>query len=163
MRINKMGEAQLKLCLNGEKQIITNGYSFSTRYRGSKKKIVNWIWDQIKDLEFDTFLDAMGGTGCVAYKAKQEGKQVTYNDVLKYNYFIGLALIENRNVTLNEDYVNFLLKKHKNISYPSFIKDTFKDIYFTDDENEWLDMVIENINHLENIYKKDSTLSLLDF
>lgn len=157
----KMGEAQLKLCLNGEKPVITNGYSFSTRYRGSKKKIVNWLWDQIKDLDFDTFLDAMGGTGCVAYKAKQEGKQVTYNDVLKYNHFIGLALIENRNVTISEDDVNFILKKHENLSYSSFIKDTFKDIYFTDEENEWLDMVIENINHLENPYKKALALHCL--
>src|SRR3989338_8946988 len=145
MRMYKMGEAQLKLCMNGEKPIITNGYSFSTRYRGSKKKIVNWIWDQIKDLDFDTFLDAMGGTGSVAYKAKQEGKQVTYNDVLKYNHIIGLALIENRNVTLDEDDIDFILKKHKNFHYSTFIKDTFKDIYFTDEENEWLDIVIENI------------------
>src|SRR3989338_3433058 len=139
MRMHKMAEAQLKLCLDGEKQFITNGYSFSTRYRGSKKKIVNWIWDQIKDLKFNTFLDAMGGTGCVAYKAKQEGKEVTYNDILKYNHIIGLALIENKNIKLTEDDVNFLLKKHSSIKYPSFIKDTFKDIYFTDEENELLD------------------------
>ena len=159
--MHKMAEAQLKLCLDGEKQFITNGYSFSTRYRGSKKKIVNWIWDQIKDLKFNTFLDAMGGTGCVAYKAKQEGKEVTYNDILKYNHIIGLALIENKNIKLTEDDVNFLLKKHSSIKYPSFIKDTFKDIYFTDEENELLDIVAENINHLENTYKKALALHCL--
>ena len=156
-----MAEAQLKLSLDGKKPIISNGYSFSTRYRGSKKKIVNWVWDQIKDFEFNTFLDAMGGTGCVAYKSKQEGKEVTYNDILKYNYVIGLALIENRNVKLTDEDVNFILNSQSHIKYPSFIKDTFKDIYFTEEENEWLDMVIENINHLEDKYKKALALHCL--
>jgi adenine-specific DNA methylase len=40
------------------------------------------------------------------------------------------------------------------IKYPTFIFDTFKDIYFTDDENRWIDIVVTNINLLDNIYKK---------
>ncbi len=43
----------------------------STRYQGSKLKIVDWIWENIKDLEFNTALDAFGGTGCVAYLLKR--------------------------------------------------------------------------------------------
>ena len=60
----------------------------STRYQGSKLKLVNWIWDNIKGLKFDTALDAFGGTGCVSHMLKSKGKQVTYNDVLKFNYYI---------------------------------------------------------------------------
>ena len=34
----------------------------STRYQGSKAKLVDWIWDQICGLDFTTCLDAFGGT-----------------------------------------------------------------------------------------------------
>ncbi|MCQ1534591.1 DNA methyltransferase [Methanosarcina sp. KYL-1] len=127
---------------------------FSTRYRGSKQKILDWIWDEIKDLDFHTFLDAMGGTGSVAYKAKKEGKKVTYNDKLKFNFFTGFALIENDSVILNESDVSFLLEKHDTLRYPTFVQDTFNETYFTDEENAWIDMVISNINLLGNKYKK---------
>lgn len=126
----------------------------STRYQGSKLKIVNWIWENIKDIQFHTALDAFGGTGCVAYMFKQKGKQVTYNDVLKFNWYIGLALIENDSIELSPEDVDFLLTKHEKIKYPTFVYDTFKDIYFTDEENQWIDVVVTNIGKLENLYKK---------
>ncbi|MBW1613552.1 MAG: DNA adenine methylase [Deltaproteobacteria bacterium] len=126
----------------------------STRYQGSKLKIVDWIWKNIKDLQFHTALDAFGGTGCVAYMLKQKGKQVTYNDILKFNWFISLALIENDSITLTPEDVNFLLTKHKKIKYPTFVYDTFKDIYFTDEENQWIDVVVTNIGQLKHPYKR---------
>ena len=73
-----------------------------TRYQGSKAKLANWIWDKLVKLEFDTFLDAFGGTGTISYRLKQEHKRVTYNDSLKFNYWIGQALIENSSVWLED-------------------------------------------------------------
>lgn len=126
----------------------------STRYQGSKLKIVDWIWDNLKEIQFHTALDAFGGTGCVAYMFKQKGKQITYNDMLKFNWFIAVALIENDFVKLASEDVDFLVTKHKEIKYPTFVYDTFKDIYFTDEENQWIDMVVTNIAQLENRYKR---------
>ncbi len=126
----------------------------STRFQGSKLKLVNWIWGAIKDLEFHTALDAFGGTGSVSYLLKDKGKQVTYNDILKFNWYIGKALIENEKIVLSGKDVEFLLKRHRNIAYPTFVYDTFKDIYFTDEENHWIDTVVTNINHMDDIYKK---------
>ena len=126
----------------------------STRFQGSKLKITNWIWDSIKDLNFDSMLDAFGGTGSVGYMLKSKGKQVTYNDILKFNWYIGTALIENNGVKLSEQNVDFLLKRHKEVKYPTFIFDTFKDIYFTDEENRWIDTVVTNIALLDDFYKK---------
>lgn len=126
----------------------------STRYQGSKLKIVDWIWENIKELKFHTALDAFGGTGCVAYMLKRQGKEVTYNDILKFNWFIALALIENDSVRLTLEDVDFLVNRHKNIKYPTFVSDTFKDIYFTDEENQWIDVVVANIGYLDNLYKK---------
>jgi adenine-specific DNA methylase len=126
----------------------------STRFQGSKLKIINWIWDSIKDLKFDTALDAFGGAGSVAFMLKQNGKSVTYNDILKFNWVIGLALIENDSVKLSDEDIDFLLTEHPEICYPTFIQDTFKGIYFTDEENKWIDRVVTNISLLPDPFKK---------
>lgn len=125
----------------------------STRYQGSKAKLVDWIWEQIAELSFNTCLDAFGGTGAVAYRLKQAGKQVTYNDVLKFNYYIGKALIENRQIQLTPEDISWLLARHPGMEYPTFIQDNFSDIYFTDEENAWLDQTITNIAQLGDPYK----------
>lgn len=126
----------------------------STRYQGSKLKLVNWIWDCIKHLPFDTALDAFGGTGCVSHMLKSHGVQVTYNDLLRFNHLIGVALIENNGTRLSSEDIDWLLTGHETIGYPTFIADTFKDIYYTDEENRWLDRVSTNIRHLNNHYKQ---------
>jgi len=126
----------------------------STRYQGSKNKILDWIEYSTKDLKFETVLDAFGGTGSVGYMFKKQGRRVFYNDYLKFNHTIGVALIENNDVFLDTDDLNFILKKHEDIVYPSFIRDTFRDIYFTDDENSWLDQVVTNIHQIKNKYKQ---------
>jgi adenine-specific DNA methylase len=126
----------------------------STRFQGSKLKIADWIWDGIKDLDFDTALDAFGGTGSVGYMLKSKCKQVIYNDTLKFNSCIGTALIENDDAKLSETDVDLLIERHRSVEYPTFVHDTFKDIYFTDEENRWIDMVATNIGLLDDFYKK---------
>jgi adenine-specific DNA methylase len=126
----------------------------STRYQGSKAKLVDWIWDQISGLQFATCLDAFGGTGCVAYRLKQAGKQVAYNDILRFNHQIGLALIENSHTRLSLDEVDGLLDRRPEVRYQSFVADTFRDIYFTDDENVWIDQTVCNIRELDDTYQR---------
>jgi adenine-specific DNA methylase len=126
----------------------------STRYQGSKYKIIKWIDYYTKDLKFDSVLDAFGGTGCVGYMFKKNGKRIFYNDSLKFNYYVGLALIENPKTILDNNDIDFILKKHSKIKYPTFIYDTFHDIYFTDEENKWLDFVITNIIQIKDKYKQ---------
>ena len=122
----------------------------STRYQGSKAKLVGWIGEQIADLDFSTCLDAFGGTGAVAYRLKQAGKVVTYNDLLRFNYYIGLALIENDQVSLTSEEIDRLLQRHPEITYSCFVQDNFSDIYFTDDENAWIDQTITNVRQLDD-------------
>ena len=125
----------------------------STRYQGSKAKLCDWIWERIAGLDFDTCLDAFGGTGAVAYRLKQEGKEVTYNDILRFNYHIGVALIENRSAKLASEQVEALLSARPGVAYPHFIFDNFHDIYFTDEENKWIDQTITNIRQLTDVYQ----------
>lgn len=127
---------------------INTVYEFpSTRFQGSKRKIVNWIGANIRDLKFDTVLDAFGGTGVVSHFFKAAGKSVTYNDKLLFNWNIGYALIQNSSVTLTADDIETIIIRHVGVTYPTFIQSTFQNIYFTDEENAWLDHVVYNINH----------------
>jgi adenine-specific DNA-methyltransferase len=126
----------------------------STRFQGSKLKVADWIWDAMKDLEFESVLDAFGGTGSIGYMLKQKGKRVTYNDILKFNWYIGLALVENDSGRLSEPDVDRLIARHPGVSYPAFVSDTFEGIYFTDEENEWVDTVATNVGLLSDPYQK---------
>lgn len=123
----------------------------STRYQGSKRKLIPWIYSNIKDISFESALDIFGGTGVVSYLLKRMGKRVTYNDYLKFNFFIGRALIENDSVILNEEDIEFLLKFDKN-ECQTFVHNTFSGRYFTDDENIWIDCLIGNIKRLREKY-----------
>ncbi len=120
----------------------------STRFQGSKRKLVDWIWANIKNLPFDNVLDVFGGTGAVSHFFKTKGKKVTYNDNLKFNWQIGTALIQNADTTLSDQDIEAILTRHEGLSYPNFIAQTFHDIYFTDDENRWLDQTIYNIDNV---------------
>lgn len=127
----------------------------TTRYQGSKRGLADWMWENICHLQFNSVLDVFGGTGAVSHMLKNAGKQVIYNDVLTFNFHIGLALIENRAETLSNDEVDSLLRPHECLSYPDFIQQTFGNIYFTDDENAWLDRTVFNIdNLLQNRYRR---------
>ncbi len=137
-----------------ESEIQTINVFPTTRYQGSKAKFADWIWDKISCLPFHSVLDAFGGTGSVSYKLKQGGKSVTYNDIMPFNALIGKALIENNSTTLSDAEIDNLVSKHPDIHYPSFISDNFKDIYYTDDENHWLDITRYNIANIKDEYKK---------
>ena len=137
-----------------EMAFVPSGRFPSTRYQGSKQKFIDWIWLCIRDFDFSTVLDAFGGTGCFAYKAKQEGRIVTYNDFLPFNHLIGKALIENQGAKLNSDDVNLILDVKSASNAPSFIEDTFHDIYYTDEENRWLDKVSFNIRRMTDEFKQ---------
>lgn len=124
----------------------------TTRYQGSKRKIIPWIHEIIKDLKFETCLDAFGGTGSVSYLLKKMGKTVSYNDKLRFNYLIGKALIENSKIKFSNDDIKNLLTENRDFK---FIEKNFKDIYYLDNENRWLDKVSGNIINMNHYVGKE--------
>ncbi len=147
---------QLSLFGAGEHKADLIDASFpTTRYQGSKRKLLGWLWESLSHLPFDTALDVFGGTGSVSYLFKRAGKHVTYNDALKFNWNTGLALIQNSNTRLEIADVERILGTLRGQSYPNFIQTMFPDIYFTAEENAWLDRVIFNIGTcLTDPYKR---------
>jgi len=54
---------------------------------------------------------------------------------------------------LNSEEIDWILRWHPEIVYPHFVQDTFPDIYFTDEENAWVDRTFTNIRQLSSPYK----------
>lgn len=125
-----------------------------TRFAGSKRRLCGWIWRQLRGIEFDTALDAFGGTGSVSYELKRHGKAVTYNDVLRFNYVIGTALIENASQRVSMGEVERLIRPSPDTAYDDFVEQTFSGIYFTDDENRWIDRTWHNIRQMTDVYRR---------
>lgn len=125
----------------------------TTRYQGSKLKLLDWLSTISEDLNFNSCIDVFSGTSSVSYLLKTMNKKVYSNDLLKFNSIISKALIENSKYIIEQSDVDFILN-NKEIRYEYIISDNFKDIYYTEEENIWLDEVIQNILLLENEYKQ---------
>jgi adenine-specific DNA methylase len=117
-----------------------------TRYQGSKRKLADWICERVTHLAFDSVLDAFSGTASLGHAFKRRGKQVTCNDILRFNHQVALALVENDAATLPPTVVQQVGQRDPRQSYPGFIERTFDGIYFTQPENRWLDTACRNIH-----------------
>jgi len=124
----------------------------STRYSGSKRRFIEWIWEHVKDIRFQSVLDVFGGSGSVGLLFKRYGKTVLYNDLMKFNQIIGTAVIENDSVKVTSNEVESVLQFPHN-RYPDFIQKEFGGLFFTDEENAWLDKVVKNIEGVKDKYK----------
>jgi adenine-specific DNA-methyltransferase len=125
----------------------------TTRYQGSKRKLLDWLWSIVQTLDFDTVLDAFSGTASVGYMLKSQGKRVTCNDLLHSNHQVAVALVENDRSPLPDHVADRLLTAAPS-DRRTFIADTFRDIYFTDDENAWLDRLRHNIVGMEDRFHR---------
>lgn len=123
-----------------------------TRYMGSKYKLLPFLWDSIKELEFKSVLDAFSGSGCVSYMLKQKGIEVYSNDFMTFSANITKAIVENSKTKITPKDIEQLLMPNKDAQ--DFISTTFKGLYFNDEDNLFLDNLITNINQLKNDYKK---------
>lgn len=122
----------------------------ATRYYGSKRKLVEKIWDALQEqqVQFNSVLDLFGGTGIVSYYMLGKGKRVYYNDILSFNCIIAKALMQSPKGVLTEEEVLSLLWPVDGVVYRHIISKYFKDIYFLDKENEQIDIIVQNIQRL---------------
>jgi len=120
-----------------------------TRYYGSKKRVLSWIYENLKDLKFNTVLDGFGGTSSVSLLFKAMDKDVTYNDILKSNTISAKTLLLDKMPIKILEAEKFIdnIKPIKN----EFISKNFKNVFYTDDENEWLDGAIKEIYNVKDL------------
>lgn len=130
-----------------------------TRYMGSKRKLLNEIWDVSKKFDFESVLDLFSGSGVVSYMYKAYGKKVISNDYMSMNAIAAKALVENNSVVLLQSDLNKILSNTEIVD--TFVQDTFKNIYFSDDDNAFIDLVRTNIRSLDNEYKRAIAMEAL--
>lgn len=159
----RTGQDLIIYSINGKKKSETKKELLEnfpgTRYMGSKYKILPFLWENIKNLEFKTALDAFSGSGCVSYMLKQKGIEVYSNDFMAFSANFTKALIENSDVLLEKKDIKLLLKNNLNVG--TFVQNTFKDLYFEDDDNVFIDKIIANVLLLKNKYKKAIALGAI--
>lgn len=115
----------------------------STRFYGSKRKQLSWLKSELRSIEGKTALDAFGGTGAVSHLLATLGWATTYNDIFEFNVISARALFEYSYNDVDCRYVgNFLKSVEPTIG---FISNTFQGLYFTDQENMWLDGFMQKI------------------
>ena len=131
----------------------------STRYMGSKTSLLPYISEILRNQNGSTILDAFSGSGVVSYHLKKLGFEVISNDFLSYSSSVTKALIENNSVKLEFNDIDLLLSKNRKAG--KFVQTTFKDIYFSDDDNKFLDNTLANIDLLDCKYKKSLARSAL--
>lgn len=125
-----------------------------TRYMGSKKKLLENIWNVASQFEFDSVLDLFAGSGVVSYMFKTQGKQVFSNDYMAFSATMNEALIENSKYTLTEKDLETLMSENREVD--EFVSTTFKELYFCDEDNEFIDLIRANVHKLQ--YKKKKAL-----
>ncbi len=126
----------------------------TTRYQGSKRKVLPELYEVFSGLKFETCLDAFGGTGSVTHLLRRMGKRVTYNDVLPANAAIAKALFSPGPCGLDEEKLERLFVRRKNRKYRSFIEENYRGIYYLDRENRELDTLAQNIPDLKSEREK---------
>lgn len=132
----------------------------STRWMGSKSKLLSKIYQVTKDLKFDSATDLFAGSGIVGYLFKTMGKQVVSNDYMALSQTYAMAMIENNKTTFSIDMAKELLREPKE-EFNSFVQETYKDLYFTDFENKQIDIIRHNIKKIQDPYQKGIALSAL--
>lgn len=130
-----------------------------TRFMGSKNKLLKEIWGVASQFAFDTAVDIFSGSGVVSYMFKAQGKSVISNDYMAMCACFTKAMVENNKLILsNAEALNLLEPKRPS---DRFVEMTFKDLYFSDDDNRLIDILRSNIWALKNPYKRAIALTAL--
>lgn len=123
----------------------------STRYMGSKEKLLPYIAAAAESLDFDSVLDLFSGSGTVSYLFKTMGKQVISNDFMTFSSTFTKAMVENDATTLSDATLKEVLQP--TILNDSFVETKFKDLYFNDADNLFIDTIRANLSKVTDQYE----------
>lgn len=126
-------------------------------YIGNKEKLTNWIVENIPS-DVETVFDAFSGGCSVSFELKKLGYKVYTNDILKVNYTLSKAIIENKSQILTEKDLNTLLEGKK---IKGYMTEKYANRFYFEEECMELDLYRSNIEKLDNEYKQAMAYSLI--
>lgn len=131
----------------------------STRYMGSKEKLLPFIKGVVENFEFESAADLFAGSGVVGYMFKSMGKRVFSNDYMAMSATLGKAMIENSTTRLSDRDIDKLFAPNSRAD--SFVQETFQGLYYSDADSAVIDLVRANIRKIADQQKKAVALSAL--
>lgn len=117
----------------------------STRYLGSKRKLLPALSAVFSKLEFEVAADPFCGSGAVSYLLKTLGKEVFAADALLCNTIGTRALLCNAPLQLETRLQEAFEKMKASTEPPGFIETHFEKIFFTTEENRFIDRFVQQI------------------
>lgn len=120
----------------------------ATRFYGSKRRLLDWIYRCLKDLTFETVLDGFGGTASVSLLFQAMGRKVTFHDGLLSNTIAANALLVERISVEDACALSAFVDAIKPTR--GFVSKTFAGMYYTASENRWLDGAATAIHEMRD-------------
>lgn len=130
-----------------------------TRFMGSKQDLLAQIWHVSEPFRPNTVLDLFSGSGAVSYMFKAQGAQVFSNDYLALASTFSKAMIENNSVVLSARDIDYLTENHGKSD--GFVSRTFDGLYFSSQDNQFIDTIRSNIKRLKGEAKKAIAMASL--
>lgn len=124
----------------------------TTRYQGSKRKIIGPMAEAFSRVNFNTALDLFSGTGTVTLLLRHLGKKVDANDYLDFNraiaeLFINATPSKLRSLKPVDELIDLL--NHRDSSCGSLVEDHYDGIFFKKNENRQIDQFCQNVINLD--------------
>ena len=90
-------------------------------------------------------IDLFSGSGVVSYFFKTLGKKVISNDYMRFASSFSAAMVMNNNIKITQMDLDLLFDNSPS-KHDHFVADTFKGLYFSDEDNDFLDLVRYNLH-----------------
>jgi adenine-specific DNA-methyltransferase len=120
----------------------------STRYQGSKRKILGELAAAFGSIDFDTVLDLYSGSASVSLLLRYLGKKVHANDFQQYNQATARLFLGLTNGELNSfsfvDELSSLLYTGDN-DHLDFVNRNYAGVFFKESENVEIDRFCQNL------------------
>ena len=126
-------------------------------YIGNKEKIAKWICDHFP-VDARTLFDAFSGGCSLSYEAKCRGLEVYTNDILKINYHIANALIQNNSTILSREDIETIFLGEP---FEGFMFKNYSEVFFYPHECKELDLYRKNIEKLNSETKKSIAFAIM--
>ena len=105
--------------------------------------MLSWLYSELEPIEFTSVLDAFGGTGSVSQLFRLMLKRVTYHDAFQFNLDVARTVLSDT-LALSPRSLTSYLDSIRPCA--GVVTRNFKNIFFLDHENLWIDGYMKGLN-----------------
>jgi DNA adenine methylase len=131
----------------------------STRFMGSKEKLLAPLWGQVGRFRPVSVLDLCSGSGVVSYMLKAQGCRVVSNDYMAMAATISRALVSNNDTRLSPAVIESIAASEDDGD--AFVQRTYGDLYFGAEDTAFIDCARTAIERLDGAQRDLATAALI--